>query len=452
MTDQATHYRNRRGRIALLLGVGLALLGGAFMMSRMFTRAGENVLRTVTVRPVDFDSVIVAPGSFISIRSTEIRCGVERVSGAGESTILQLVDDGVTVKKGELLCQLDASAFEELVRRQTITVDQARASHRQAELNLEAARIQLEVYEQGEMVQTDRSFQGQLALARSDLTRQEDRLKWTERMLEKGYLPLLQVSTEQQTLRRAELTLAQTERSFSNFQRFTVPMAVRSRQSAVNGASATLEFENIKLKREEERLALYRKMVENCSITAPHDGLVIHANRSGRSPEVYLGATVRQRQRLFTLPDLSEMEVEVMLHETMVNRVKPGQPARVWAEAFPDRTIPGVVTSVAPLPYNERRRESGSEVTFFQARVRLESTPRGLRPGMSARIEIRLEGRDGVLAIPTQAVVSADGKDGCRVLVADRVEFRPLTLGVSSHDRIEVLEGLHAGERVVLPQ
>jgi HlyD family secretion protein len=270
-------------------------------------------------------------------------------------------------------------------------------------------------------------------------------------MVAKGYFSLLQLMTEEQALRRATLSLAQARTAFEIYLRFSAPIALKVFQSDINGAQAAYDFQNIKMRREEERLALYERMVERCTVRAPHDGLVVYANRAGRTPEVYVGATVRQRQRLFYLPDLSTIEVEAMLHETVVSRVQAGMPARVRIEARPELELEGEVVAIAPLPYSERKTETGSEVTYFVGRVRLATIPEGLRPGMSAELEILTVHRRGVLAVPKAAVTIDAGREVCYVRRPEHLEQRPVKLGQGSYDLVEVLDGLAEGEDVVLP-
>lgn len=446
------HARRRTGllRGAWVLALTSGVFAGAFAFGPSVRSTTDASRPTVRVRRADLDAVVVAAGRAESARSTEIRCELERLTTGTGATILTLVEDGTDVKKGDVLCRIDAADYEELVRRQTITVDQARAAFRQAELELDVARMAVNAYRQGDMAQTDKLFRGQIALARSDLTRQSDRLEWSRQMSLKGYLGVGQVMTEDLTLRRAILSLKQSETAYRNFQRFTVPITLRSYESQVIAAGATLDFQTIKLKREEERLALYTSMVERCTVRAPHDGFVVHANRPGRSPEVYEGAPVRQRMRLFDLPDLSEMVVVALLHETVVNQVREGMPVRARIEALPGEWLEGVVASVAPMPYTDRKAESGSDISYYLGRVKLTRPLPGLRPGMSAELEILVERRPGVLAVPPDAVVSAGGRDVCLVPRGGLPETRPVTLGRASHDLVEVLSGLSEGESVLV--
>ena len=66
-----------------------------------------------------------------------------------------------------------------------------------------------------------------------------------------------------------------------------------------------------------------RSRLDNCTIRAPHDGFVIYANNPDRQLFIEPGLPVRERQQLFYLPDLNDMEVVAMLHESIVNQVDP---------------------------------------------------------------------------------------------------------------------------------
>ncbi len=210
-----------------------------------------------------------------------------------------------------------------------------------------------------------------------------------------------------------------------------------------------------------EKLTKYQDMIKRCTIRAPHDGFLVHGNRPGRTLEVYEGASVRQGQKLFDLPDLSKMEIVALLHETIVNRIKPGMPVRVRIEALPEAgEMYGRVSKVDSMPYNERKREganngnaAASEITYFLGHMELDKTIPGLKPGMSAKIEILAERGPGVLAVPIEAVVREDDVDVCYVTHLDPNlphEHRVVTAGRSSHEVVEIVNGLKEGETVVL--
>jgi multidrug efflux pump subunit AcrA (membrane-fusion protein) len=90
-------------------------------------------------------------------------------------------------------------------------------------------------------------------------------------------------------------------------------------------------------------------------------------------------------------------------------------------------------------------------VKFYTTLVQLDDPHPGLRPGMTAQVEIRVAERDNVLSVPVQAVFRSGGKDHVAVKKPDGgFEWREVTLGLSNGKLVEVKEGLRDGERVSL--
>lgn len=447
------------GFIAAALVAGTLGLAASGIVSLDFASSRRAEAPTAVVRRTDLKSEVLATGRIQSSVNTEVRCGVEQVGGVGRaggsgsggaSTILSLIPDGTFVQKDDVLGTLDASEYEEMVRQQQIAVERVRAEHHQASLALEVAQIQADSYRTAEQYLVTEPLKGQIALGRSDLTRQADRLAWTQRMADMGYTSSVQVATEAHALKSATLSLAQLAMSLRNYQRYGGPKQLASLESMVSSAQTVFDFQSARLKREEERLAHYQTLVNSCTIRAPHDGFVIYANRTGRQPTVYVGAPVRERLRLFYLPDLSKMEVEVLIHESVVNRVRPEMPAHVRLEALPGREVEGRVLSVSLFPLLDRKSETGNEITYFLGRIQLAKPPAGLRPGMSAEVVIEAETRPGVLAVPPAAVTVLDGRETCYVVREERLEPRSVQLGQWTPSLLEITEGLEEGEEVLL--
>ncbi len=103
----------------------------------------------------------------------------------------------------------------------------------------------------------------------------------------------------------------------------------------------------------------------------------------------------------------------------------PGCQARVEVESQPDRDMEGRVRIVSSIPTMDWR----SDVRYYDAIVKLVKTPEGLRPGMTAQVEIAMPQRQNVLAVPSEAVGMADGHDVCFVVHEDGLERRDVKLG-----------------------
>jgi HlyD family secretion protein len=417
-----------------------------------------SAIQTATVRRTDLGGEVLVAGRVASMESTQIRCTLERLSttgslaaqSGGSSTILSLVPDGADVQKGDILCEMDASVYSDLVANQEIAVEQARSNRLQAALALDVAKLALQAYREGDEVQVESSYMGQIALAKSDLSRQEDRVAWAERMVEKGYVSPAQLSSERLSLQKMKVSLRRSELALDIFRHFTAPKELLSFRSQIIGAQATLGFQDIKLNREVERLNHYKAQLERCTIRAPHAGYVVYANRPGREPQVYEGAPVRERMPLFTLPDQSRLEVELLLHETVIDHIHPGMPASIRVEALPDLKLTGVVSSVSPVPVSDRSRQSSGDVTYFIGHVQFDGQPARIRPGMTTQVTIFTGLHEGVLAVPTMAVAVEAEQDVCYVDHHDSVERRAVRVSHASRDMMEVLDGLSEGESVFL--
>jgi HlyD family secretion protein len=407
---------------------------------------------TAPVRQADIHPSLNASGVVQSSNRTIIQCQLQNLDvgghriGGGASTVLSLVPDGTMVKKGDVLCRLDASDYEEMARQQKILVEAAKAAHRQAQLELEVARLSLYEFREGNLLQDLQQYKSAIALAESDVEREIDRLKWTRKMAEKGYISRAQIAQEEQAHRRALLTLANQRLALKIYEKFTVPKTIRSLENQIATAEATLSYQDARLAQSTERLDTLNSQIERCTITAPHDGMVVYANEPRMGILIQEGMTVRQKQRLFYLPNLAQMEIEALVHETTVDGVHVGMPADIFVEGLPGQTLKGHVTSVAQLP----TQNFLSEVRYFVAIVKVDQPPKGLLPGMSAEVRVLDQERPGVLTIPAEALAIEEGKDVCYVAHEGSVERREVKLGRSTRDLLEITEGLEEGEQVVL--
>lgn len=265
-------------------------------------------------------------------------------------------------------------------------------------------------------------------------------------MRAKGYAPAGQVTTDKVGVRRAELALTQSRLALEVYQRFSAAKTLRELESQVAAAEFQLNYQQRRLQRNEDRLTNLARQVENCTIRAPHDGFLVYANDSRRNIVIEPGTTVHLRQKLFYLPDLGRMEVTTLLHESIVEQVEPGQRARVRVEGLPDHQLEGHVVSIARLP----SRNWYNDVPYFVSHVQLDTVPEGLRPGMSAEVEIQTLRRDHALAIPPEALAVEQGHDVCYVAHEGGIERREIKTGHATRELLEVIGGLEEGEMVVL--
>ena len=260
------------------IGAGIAVLA---LSSFFFSSYAHGTLPWLDRRPLreryrvrevfrtDLAPVLNAPGRLESAKRTFVRCQLENMAGAtsgGALPMLTVVPEGTAVKQGDVLASLDASNYEEMLRQQVITVEQAKASHLQAELNLEIALLGVSEYRNGIVEETLKGMEGSLALARSNLSVAADHLSWTSKMSGKGYASLAQIVSEKYSVSQMQFTVDKQLMAMDLYQRFTQPKTEKSLQQAVTVARTALSNEDLRLERQVDRLEKLKKQVEYCTI------------------------------------------------------------------------------------------------------------------------------------------------------------------------------------------
>jgi HlyD family secretion protein len=267
----------------------------------------------------------------------------------------------------------------------------------------------------------------------------------------KGYVSKSQLLTERQALSKAQHELRKAEGEFDLFHRFEVPREIQTLKGQIETAEITQRVEADRLKAEQERLAYYREQIKNCMMHAPHDGVLVYAlsNRRWRPLAIEPGTRVYQDQTMFVLPDLSQMDVEVSVPESVGPRVRVGMKANVELTLLGNQVIPGHVVSVDMLSSTDWR-EWDERVRRFLVRVRLDKTPASALPFMSASVEFDTGRVDDALVIPVEALAVEHGRQSCYVIAEHGLEKRPITTRRANRDLLEVTGGLSEGERVIL--
>jgi len=434
-----------------LLGLGgVAVYSNPGMSKpiRGFFSSGSNDVITYTVRPMALAQTVVERGSLESQKNEDVYCNVE-----GQTTIISIKPEGSRVTKGELVCELDSAALSDSLTNQQITTKSAAANYENAKLTREVAEIAVVEYVEGIYVQDLQTVEGEIKLAESDLSRSEDRVDWARRMFDKGYVSLAQKISEELALKKARFTLEQSQSKRKVLVDYTRGKTIKELQSEVEKArsdelakKATMELETSKEKKLERQIAA-------CKLKAPNDGLVVYANDPSRAfgsnqPQIEEGATVRERQKIFSLPDINKMQVNTKVHESQIDKVGPNMKAKILVEAFAEQKLNGTVLDVQPLP--DPTSFFSSDIKVYTTHVKIDESLAGLRPGMNAQVEILVDRRENVLAVPINAILQFDGKDHVTKRLDERYERVVVELGPSNERFVQVIKGVTEGDVVVL--
>jgi len=154
------------------------------------------------------------------------------------------------------------------------------------------------------------------------------------------------------------------------------------------------------------------------------------------------GQNVSPEYILFVISDRLVASVEV--DEADIGRIRPGQAAQIWLDAFPDQRTEGKVVKIS----REGRIES--DVVIYDVMVNVARVPRSWSAGMTANVEFILAEKSGVLIIPRSALRSKNGEQFVQVLEETAPAPRPVQTGITDGRMVEVTAGLKAGDTVIL--
>lgn len=290
-------------------------------------------------------------------------------------------------------------------------------------------------------------------------------------------------------IKKAELELQQAEQDYNaalnqkNSQASSQNSIPNNGQNQVGSAN---NIASLELKVQQARLNLdsLKAKLNDYKIYAPDDGIItfgsssqgpnsqggnlsslgISGNNSGTSSSQTPaeGDYVNNGQVLATLLNTSSMLITVPVDEVDVNKLQVGQGATITFDALPDKKFTGTIKEIAV------QGNSQNGVTTFDVTVSIDN-PEGIKPGMTANVEILVASKDNALLLPVEAVIERQGKKF--VLVPDESgnaapatsgtgqnnsrqsgrRMVPVETGLYNESLIEITSGLKEGDTVIIP-
>lgn len=323
----------------------------------------------------------------------------------------------------------------------------------------------------GEALQELKGLSNDISLTESELNRAKKRLEGTERLFEKEYVAEMELIADRLDVQSLEARHEKAIIALELFKLYGFPKrtqellanyheATRELDRTEAGARSRLAQEQAKLRNKEatfnlqkERLEKYQAQYKACIIKAPVPGQVVYGSSMldarQRSRElIEVGAEVRERQRIISIPDTSQMKVEIKVHETWIGKIQPGQAARISISAFPDKTFNGIVLRKAPLadPQNWR----SPDLKVYATDVAIEGNHDFIKTGMSARVEVIIDRLQNVLTVPIQAVIAFEGKKYCYLYRSGGPVRQQVETGQFNANFVEIKSGLTEGDNVLL--
>ncbi|WP_111641367.1 efflux RND transporter periplasmic adaptor subunit [Marinimicrobium alkaliphilum] len=248
-----------------------------------------------------------------------------------------------------------------------------------------------------------------------------------DRVEQGDVLAELDMSEQRAEMARAE---AEEERARLDYERM---VELRERR-AVSLAEYQQALANLRVAESERDL--WRTRVDFGRIVAPQDTVVTRRH-------IELGEAVQQHDTLFELAAIDELVVRPGLPEVDVAHLVPGQLASVRLDALPEQLFTGTVRRIFPAA------DTGSRLVTVEVALPGDADARGVRPGYLARVQIDVDARADVLALPTPSVGADDEGSYVYMVEDDRLVRRSVTIGINRGGWTEITDGLQPGEVVL---
>jgi len=395
--ERASAWKRHRTLLAVILA---AVIGLAVLLTFLLRYSGAGVsvdrsrLSIATVERGSFVRDIAADGQVVAAVSPTLYANAL-------GTVTLKVHAGDTVSKGQVLAVIDSPDLTAKLSQEEATAVGLRIDWQRATLDAEQKLLQL------------RDAFNQAQVDQKTSQRELDR---SRKAYELGSYTELQALKAQDSLEKAQFAFEQAKMNYES----------QPKQNRFDIDSKKALFD-----RQQYLVADLRRQVDGLNVRSPVDGQVGQVQVADR-------ASVAKDAPLLTVVDLSALEVEIKVTESLARDLRPGMSADLEGGGHHWQ---GSVSGVSP-------EVVGGQVT---ARLRFgNEKPAGLRQSQRLSVRILIDRRDNVLMVDRGAFVDQEG-GGYAYVVHDNVaERHPVRLGAASIAKVEILDGLAVGDQIVI--
>ncbi|WP_426662664.1 efflux RND transporter periplasmic adaptor subunit [Rhodanobacter aciditrophus] len=381
------------GGVALLVVLALAMPG----ILRLFSAdasVSASRLAFATVERGPFVRDIAAEGKVVAANSPTL------YATYGGAAVLK-VRAGDAVKKGQVLAVIDSPELRNKLAQEQSKADAMKVDYLQAQVDARTKRGALQkAYDDAQI----------------DAKSAANNLDREQKAYAAGASTGVAVDKAKDDLEKAKITLAHAKDDLG-----------------MSNDSLNFNIQAKKLAHDNQMLVVQdlQRQVDDLNVKSPVDGQV---------GQLFIApvATVAKDAQLLSVIDLTALEVEVKVPESFARDLAIGMTGEISGNG---NTWKGLVSAISPEVVN-------GEVA---ARVRFEgATPKQLRQNQRLSVRILLDKRDNVLTVQRGSFVDESGGSYAYVVKDDIATKTPIRVGVSSIDKVEILQGLKEGDRIVI--
>jgi membrane fusion protein (multidrug efflux system) len=201
-------------------------------------------------------------------------------------------------------------------------------------------------------------------------------------------------------------------------------------------AITTAELAATQLNSAKANLELAEINLQESTIRSPIDGIVIQKH-------IDVGNLINIGQRIVTVADINTVKLVVSAPERYVGQVKEGLPVKIKVDSYQEKGFEAKVYSVYPA--------LDEQTHTIQVEIRLDNAKLLLKPGMYAKVTIVLKHKDDTVVIPRDVVLGGKVDEPYVYVVENGIAHKRIVkTGITEGANIEIIEGLKAGESLVV--
>ena len=399
--DRLIEARPNRRRRLLLAGIGvivlallIVLLPAALRLFSVGASVSASRLAFATVERGLFVRDIAAEGKVVAANSPTLYAGYN-----GSVTLKVRAGDGV--RKGQLLAVIDSPELINKLAQEQSRADAMQVDYLQAQVDARSKRGELQ-----------KAFDN----ARIDAKSAETNLAREQKAFAAGAGTGVAVDQAKDALEKARIALAHARDDLG-----------------MNEDSLRFNVEAKKLAHDNQMLVVkgVQRQVDDLQVKSPVDGQVGQLFVAER-------ATVARDAQLMSVIDLTALEVEMKVPESFARDLGIGMTGEISGNG---NVWKGIVSAISPEVVNG---EVAARLRFAGA------VPGQLRQNQRLSVRVLLDRRDHVLTVQRGSFVDELGGNYAYVVRDGIAEKRPIRVGASSIDKVEILQGLNEGERIVI--
>lgn len=379
------------------------------ILTSLFCSQEDSKTLTYYLEKKDFVNTVTATGVIEAKRFMVIPCP----QIWPQPTISTLVAEGSFVKKGDVVCTMEAARVEMDYKIAENNLESVQAEYVKSEADLELNRALLE--------SQVKSVEASVAISKLQLTQIE-------------YVSPIKKKIIELQIQRSELEKLKINKKLASLKIIQQSELTRMQ---------------MKIKQAENKLNQAKMFLDKLIIISPVDGIVVYAKNLITGEAVKEGDALFGGMPMLQIPAVDVLQVKLKIDETLVKRIEKEQRAMVRIDAKPDIQLDGKVTRIASMGKPISR---DSKIKAFDVIVELDSASSDIQIGLTTTCEIFTQTLSDTFAVPLDCMFEKDSTTIVYIKNGSKFEKRLVATANRGDDFIVVTSGLIGGEHLALAE